>query len=260
MGKFDNYQFRCSALGHIMSAKGDLTVGNKTYLKELFIGEMYGIRKEVTSKYFEKGMFMEEDGIDLLNKSIYPDNILIKNKERKSNNFIHGEMDTMSPDKIVYDIKNAWDKFSFGKAELTFNYEWQLRGYMWLWECDKARLFYCLNNMPEHLLCDEERKLFYKNGYTSYENEEYQTLCEELRAKHNYDSMELWERFKVWDVEHSDAEIEKLKAKVTKCRAYLNELCEENDTLFARNKNLMGIEPSILLAHHDSEVGATIVE
>lgn len=163
----------------------------------------------------------------------------MKNTERKQNTFINGEMDCMAPDKILYDIKNAWDWITFDKAKLSFDYEWQLRGYMWLWNVDKSRLFYCLTNMPESLLIDEERKLFYANHFISYEDYEYQKLCEELRKKHNYDNFQFWERFKIWDVRHSADKINKLKDKITVCRAFLNKLHHEEMDRINSNKSLM---------------------
>lgn len=257
--RFDNYEFRCSDLGKIMSNKGDLTQSNKTYLTEVFICEKNGIRKEISSKFLEKGNLTEQDGLTLLNKAIYPNNLLIKNTERRHNGWIHGEADCIAPDDIIYDIKNAWDKISFGKADLTTDYYWQLVGYMWLWGKNKARLFYCLNNMPEVLLIDEERKLFYANHFVTYEDPEYQKLCEEMRAKHNYDDMKLEERFKVWDVEHSDEEIGKLKTKILKCRKFLNDLYEKEMERIKYNRSLMGL-PDVIIAEHDKEVNATIVD
>lgn len=254
---FDNYEFRCSALGKIMSAKDELTQSNKTYLQELFIGEVYGVRKEITTKYFEKGNLTEQDGLTLLQKTLYPKNLLLKNTERKHNGFIHGETDCIPPDGIVYDIKNAWDLFTFGKAYLTTDYEWQLRGYMWLWNKKNARLFYCINNMPESLLVDEEKKIFYQNHFISYEDKEYQAMCEEMRAKHNYDKMELWERFKVWNVSHSEEMIEKLKGRIKKCRHYLNELWTEHQDHLLENRALMS--PTAMIAEYDAEMNATII-
>src|SRR3954467_8564872 len=102
---FSNYQFRCSALGKVVSKSGTLTDANKTYLSEVFIGEVYGIRRDITSKYFEKGIYQEEDGITLLQSALYPKKLVLKNKERLRNDFIHGEHDA-KVDGIVYDIKN----------------------------------------------------------------------------------------------------------------------------------------------------------
>lgn len=232
-----------------MSAKGDLTVGNKTYLNDLFVGETYSIQKDISSKYFEKGKFMEEDGITLLNQAVYPGKLLLKNKERKNNDFIHGEADCIVGD-TVYDIKNAYDLFTFGKADLTTDYYWQLVGYMWLWDKPNARLFYCLNNTPEHLLCDEERKLFYTGRFVTYENPDYIKACEELRASHNYSAMQLWERFKVWDLARKDEDIKALTDKIEICRKHLNKLQTERDKQLHQNVSLMKADPSILLATH----------
>ena len=235
---FLNYTFRCSSLGKIMSAKGELTQTNKSALLEIFIEETEKVRKNITSKYFEKGIFCEEDGFDLLQKTLYPNSLILKNKSRLSNEFINGEHDTIVGD-IVYDIKNAFDRITFAKADLTDGYEWQLRGYMWLNNISSARLFYCLNNMPEHMLVDEERKLFYANKFISFEDKEYLSLCDELRAFHNYDDKPIYERFKVWDVAHCEYQIETLKARIIKCRGYLNQLWAEKQATINKNIELM---------------------
>lgn len=257
---FDNYTFRCSALGKIMSPSGKITTGNATYLEELFIGEMEGIRKEITSKYFEKGKYTEEDGINLLNDTLYKGRLLVKNKERKNNGWIQGEADCVAPDGIIYDIKNAFDRFSFGKASLTYDYEWQGRGYMWLWGEPLFRLYYCLNNMPEHMLVQEEKRLFYSNYFLSMEDEKYLELCDELRKKHTYDHMRLHERFRVWDVSHCEEKIRELKEKITLCRRHLNNLFEDRQGELRKNLQLMGWDASLLMAHHDRTVGVTVVE
>jgi hypothetical protein len=259
MGKFDNFLFRCSSLGQIMSSKGDLTQGNKTYLKELFVEEISGIRKDIKSKYFEKGTFMEEEAINFINDHIFPEKILIKNKERKDNGWITGECDLLPEPEWVYDCKNAYDLFTFHNASLTDDYDWQGRGYMWLWDRSKFRLFYCLNNTPEHILCSEEKRLYYQNNFLTTEDQEYLDMCIDFRKKHNFDHMQPWERFKTWDIEHSEEPIEKLKTKITKCRGYLNDLWDEYIEHMNKNKRLMGI-PAVLIASHDKEAGATIIE
>lgn len=238
MGYFDDYRFRCSALGKIMSSKGDITISNATYLTDLFVGEMYDVTKDLTTKYFEKGTLCEEDGITMLNK-LYPGKLLIKNKERKSNDYIHGEMDCMPPDRRVTDIKNAFDLFTFGKASLSNDYFWQLTGYYWLWETDKARLFYCLSNTPEHMLIDEERRLFYQGKYVSTESTQYISACNDLRRKHIYDDMPLEQRFKFWDMDRNEEDIEKAKVKIVKCRKFLNDLYDDHIERIETNKKML---------------------
>jgi len=238
MLNIDTYEFRCSALGKIISKSGKLTDQNKTYLRELWIGETYKVRKEITSKYFEKGLFEEESGFDLLGQTLYRGKLILKNKERKRNGFIHGECDTVI-NATVYDIKNAWDLFTFGKADLTHDYKWQLVGYATLWNVDKAGLFYCLNNTPEHIMIDEEKRLFWQNKYISIESPDYIKDCEELRAKHNYDSLPLEERFKLWEFDVTEDMKEELQEAVKAARNYLKTLQTEYEERIALNKQLM---------------------
>lgn len=254
---FDNYKFRCSALGKIVSKSGKFTDGNKTYIEEVFNGEVYNVRKEITSKYFEKGLFEEESGITLLNKTLYQKSIIVKNKERRTNDWIHGEADCIK-DGIVYDIKNAWDKFTFAKADLTHDYNYQLIGYMWLWELDKARLFYCLNNTPDHIFESEARKMLYTGNFISEESPEYIEAYNNLKAKHIHDSMPLEQRFKVWDISRSEEQIEVLKKSITMARNYMNELWNDRQATIQKNRELMGLD-SQLLTIHDSQLPKTVL-
>lgn len=254
---FDNYKFRCSALGKIVSKSGKFTDGNKTYIEEVFNGEVYNVRKEITSKYFEKGLFEEESGITLLNKTLYPKSIIVKNKERKENEWIHGEADCIK-DGIVYDIKNAWDKFTFAKADLTHDYNYQLIGYMWLWELDKARLFYCLNNTPDHIFESEARKMLYTGNFISEESPEYIEAYNNLKEKHTHDNMPLEERFKLWDISRSDEQIEVLKKSITMARNYMNELWNDRQATIQKNRELMGLD-SQLLPIHDPQLHNTVI-
>lgn len=241
---FDNYKFRCSALGKIVSKSGKFTDGNKTYIEEVFIGEVFNVRKEVTSKFFEKGLFEEESGITMLNKTLYPKSILVKNKERKTNDFIHGEADCIK-DGVVYDIKNAWDTFTFGKADLTHDYKWQLVGYMWLWELDKARLFYCLNNTPDHIFEAEARKMLW-NNFISEDSPEYIEAYNNLKSKHTHDTKLIEERFKIWDIERNEDEIESLKKSIDMARCYMNELWAHREAILNKNRLLMGLPAGLL--------------
>ncbi len=247
---FDNYQFRCSALGNVVTASGKLTDGAKTYLGEVFIGEVYGVRREAYGKALEKGIACEEDGFALMNAAIYPGRFVAKIKEPKTNALIKGTPDTIM-DGIVYDIKNAYDLFSFGKANLSHLYEWQIRGYMQLFDLQLGRLFYCINNMPEHILLDEERKMFYfQRRWVSMEDPTYLEACDALRSAHNYDNMPMWERFKVWDIERTHEDAIRIAVCVTQARQYLNQLLKEHQERIEYNKSLLS-EPSVTV---DKEV------
>ena len=64
------FRIRCSCIGKIMTAsrkKSDpLSETCKSYLKEWIITERYGREKNIQSKYLEKGIAVEDQGITLL--------------------------------------------------------------------------------------------------------------------------------------------------------------------------------------------------
>jgi len=241
---FDNYQFRCSALGKIVSKSGKLTDQNKTYLNDLFVGEIYKIQKEIISKYFEKGIICEQDGRDFLQKIFYKDRFVAKNRERFRNEFIHGEPDVIMED-YVYDIKNAYDLFTFGKAHLTWEYEWQIKGYLYLLNREKGRLFYILADMPDTLLADEEMKLFWQGKFTSNDSVEYQEALEELRKKFSYSHIPMECRFKVFDVELFETCILTIQNSVNEARKYLNKLAKDYYDMIEKNKNYLDARTNI---------------
>src|SRR5690625_278399 len=231
---------RCSSNGKIISKSGKLTQTGKTYLQELFTQEKRGVKKEIISKYLEKGTATEEQDLELLNRNLYSNTFVFKNEERRENKYISGEFDVLGADKILYDVKNAWDWLTFDKVQsLSWDYEWQVKGYLWLWGLKKGRIFYCLNNMPEHMLDEMERKMFYANHFASYEDPEYIELCEELRYKHNYDRFSDAERFKIFDIELKDEDIEKMISCHKQAQDYYKELESAEKSRITFNQSLI---------------------
>jgi hypothetical protein len=236
---FSNYKFRCHQLGKIISSSGKLTDSNKTYLNDLFVGEIEGVKKTFNSKYLEKGLFVENSGIELLNKVFFKNGLALKNKERKTNEFIQGECDVYK-DGIVFDVKNAWDLFTFGKAKESHDYIWQLKGYCMLWGTSLGILFYCLNNTPENLLEREKRSLLYTNlNLISDQSPEYIELCNELDRLHDYSNRLLIDRFKYWAINYTDKDADIIKTSVVNARNYLLNLENERSVLLAKNSLLI---------------------
>ena len=146
---------RASALGEIMTPgkkAGELSAGAKTFVRKEFRRNLLGFREEVTSKEMEKGIRCEQDSIDLYNTVYFTD--WQKNTDRVTNDYVTGECDIFTG-SVVIDIKTVWSLASFpvlaSDAENT-GYEWQLRAYMWLWDCDEAILAYCAVNTPDDLM------------------------------------------------------------------------------------------------------------
>ena len=149
-------KIRSSALGKIMtnprSKKETLSAGCKTYIKELVKEDLFGYRTTIDSKYLTKGIDLEDTSIDLYNE--VHNTLYLKNTERIENEFITGECDINAEDKII-DIKSSWSLETFPASPDDVNnkdYEWQLRGYMMLYNKPKAELAYCMVSTPDYLL------------------------------------------------------------------------------------------------------------
>ena len=145
---------------HFQVWKADPRRSNTPY--RTILRKNIGVRKEITSKYFEKGVINEIDGVELLNRTLHPHLFLSKKKPQPVSKRLCARVKLIETKEIIYDIKNAWDQFTFEKAEMTWDYEWQLRAYMWLWNKHKARLFYCLTQMPDHLIEAEAKRYWYR--------------------------------------------------------------------------------------------------
>ena len=122
----------------------------------------FGVREKISSKPMQKGVECEQKSIELLNNVEFRlSKPYVKNTERKSNEWITGECDIYDPDtKLIRDIKTSWSLATFPLfATNADDYEWQMRGYMMLWDCDTAIVDYCLVDTPEHLIGYEQREL-----------------------------------------------------------------------------------------------------
>ena len=99
-------KIRSSAIGKIMTSpksKGDaLSQTTKTYLQELAIQEVYGIRKEFSSRYTDKGNEVEELSISLCN-DVLETGFLYKNEEHFTNDWITGTPD-VNTKEILLDV------------------------------------------------------------------------------------------------------------------------------------------------------------
>jgi len=70
------------------------------------------------------------------------------------------------------------------------------------------------------------------------EGEEFQQACIELEAAHNYDALQIWERFKYWDLERKKEDDQKIMDCVSQARNYMNKLLKEHKEMIERNKLL----------------------
>lgn len=160
--------FRCSSIGKLMTEpktlkEGPLSVGAKTFIRELAAQEIFGVDFVVSSKAMEKGIQCEPLSIALLNR--VRGLSLEKNTERRSNAYLTGECDLFDAERRRgHDTKTSWSIATFPIATVDCEdklYEWQMRAYMALWDADEWEVNYCLVNTPEALIGFEPQSLHF---------------------------------------------------------------------------------------------------
>jgi len=133
----------------------------KTYLRELAAQEIFGVKFSIGSKYLTKGIEVENDSIALLNS--VRGTSLVKNTERRHNDYITGECDLYdAKNNRGHDIKSSWSIQTFpllAQDAVDKGYEWQMRGYMMLWDAEEWEVNYALVDTPERLIGYEPLEL-----------------------------------------------------------------------------------------------------
>lgn len=203
--------------------KPELSQTTKSYLMDIYIEEVYGRVKDTSSKYTEKGLYCEEDGLSLA--SDHFDKLLIKNTKKFENEFVSGTPDCLTLEPVL-DIKCSWDIWSFLGAKIKKEYYWQGIGYMKLTNKEKYKLVYCLCNSPEHLIVSEKSKAMYISGL-AHDSEEW--LIQEAQIEKNmmFDDIPVEKRIKVFDFEYLEEDYKKLVQRIEVARKYLQGLDEE---------------------------------
>jgi hypothetical protein len=198
--------------------KGEtLSQTTKTYLQELAVQEVYGIRKEFSSRYTDKGNEVEELSIALCN-DVLNLGFIYKNEEHYSNEWIAGTPD-VNTNEILLDVKSSWDAttFPFFDTELkNKDYFYQLQGYMWLTEKQESLLCYCLIDTPLQIVEDEIRREHWKASLI----EESLDLRAFVQAKHTFGHIPKEKRVKTFVIQKDDEVIEAIKTRIEECREY----------------------------------------
>lgn len=139
-----------------------LSETTKKYLREVMIYEKYGRKKDISNKYIEKGLAVEEDAITLYSR--FTKVFYKKNEKQLKNEQITGTPDLYEGDNIesaslILDIKSSWDIFTFFNSKLDAlnkDYYWQLQGYMALTGATKAKCFH------EHKVSQGYTQIFFR--------------------------------------------------------------------------------------------------
>lgn len=196
------FKIRASASGKLMTkprSKSEvLSKTTKSYLQEWTKEQIYGVRKNIQSKYLTKGNEVEDAAIDYASENLGW-LFAIKNEEYFENEYFCGTPDVILEDTIV-DIKSSWDCFSF---PLFFNvipnkdYYYQLQTYMHLTGKRKAQLCYVLMNTPEDL---------------------------EYGDTNDYSQIDSKYRIKTFDIDYDEEVIADMQEKVNQARDYIKQI------------------------------------
>lgn len=184
-----------------------LSEGAKTFVRELVAQDIFGVDFEVYGKPMEKGIRCEGGSIALLNR--VRGLSLVKNTERRQNGLISGECDLYNaPLRWGHDLKTSWSigTFPIVVADCKDSiYEWQMRGYMQLWDAQRWSVDYALVNTPDDLI-----------GY-------------EPPAMHFVDHIPEHHRLTSWVIERDMEKEAAMAVKIAAARIYYAQVLEEFD-------------------------------
>ena len=218
---------RSSSIGKIMTnsrSKSEvLSKTCKSYLQELAIEEMYGIKKEFSSRYTDKGIEVERNSIDLV-QEVCDFGFMYKNEEHFENDYITGTPD-VNTDNCLLDVKSSYDASTFpwfAEEIPNKDYFYQLQGYMALTGKRKSILAYCLVNTPYQIVEDEIRREHWKHHLIDESDE----LRADVEAKHNFDHIPPQKRIRIFEVRYDKDVVKAIYERVEQCREYYQTLIQ----------------------------------
>ena len=154
-----NFKCRASALGMLMtsprSKSETLSQTAKSYLEDWVKEQIYGVKKQIKSKYIQKGLALEDTAIEFYSM-VKEKSFMIKNLDKYEDDFFTGTPDCIFED-VVYDFKTSWDCYTFPlfDDQPDNGYFYQLQVYMHLTGLKKAKLVYTLQDTPDYLTYEE---------------------------------------------------------------------------------------------------------
>jgi hypothetical protein len=203
-------------------SKGEvLSATTKTYIKELVLEHKYGIKKEINSRYLDKGNQVEDMAIELAEQALDL-GFVFKNELYFENDHLTGTPDIIT-DTLIVDVKSSWNGTTFPMFEDELpnkDYYWQLQGYMELTGKHNAIVAYCLVDTPEDIVLDEIRRV----AWAKKELEPSEETEQDVRSQHEFNHIPKDKRVKAFLVEKDEHAIWQIKERVEQCREYYTEL------------------------------------
>lgn len=248
---FSKIKFRASSWGNLMvepQTKKDKEAGilSKTCQKELikiYNQEKYGRKKEIISKYTDKGIQAEDDSIQLFSQ--VEGKIFTKNTEKLENDWATGHLDiyegeVISAAETVWDIKSRWELETFTPKlleEADASEICQLNVYYALTGAKGGGIVNTLVDCPINILMDEQRRLLFSMNVATEESPEYILAAAELERLLTFPDIPPEERVIKQIVPRDNELIAAMEAKVPKMRQWLQDFHDRHMKLYPK-KNI----------------------
>jgi len=242
MKDFSTIKFRASSWGNLLTepttkaAKeaGELSETCKKELIKIYCSEVYGRKKDITTKQMEKGILAEDDSIRLFSQ--VEGKMYFKNDEPLENEWFSGHPDIFIGDNIqnaieVSDIKTSWSLDTFMPKlieEPDRGYVAQLNCYYSLTGAKIGHLVYCLVSAPQSIIESEKKALLWRMNVATEYATEYLEAALEMEKLMIFEDIDYRERVIKHFIPRDEELIEKMKAKVPKMRQWLQEFHEKH--------------------------------
>lgn len=196
--------FRCSSLAKLMTnprnKSESLSETAKSYIKQLAKENFYGYTSKIETKQMRKGTEYEMESIGLVNSVWFGSNF-VKNQLRETQGYLSGHPDIITDDSII-DIKTSWSLETFpALPEDADSYEWQVRGYMHLFNKPRAFVIFCMIDTDDDLLSDWDNRDIHKVSHIdptkriTVVNYERDGVLEELMLSRLRDASEYYSQY-----------------------------------------------------------------
>lgn len=219
-----------------------LSKGAKTAVETIFIEDRFAFRKQISSKYIQKGHMMEDKAIAII-ADYFGLQGIEKNETHYTNEYVQGTPDAIARlgfgEGFQFDIKNVYypDRLDGFTDKLDPIYDWQGKAYNWMLGFDHGFVVKILQNIPKPLL-ELEVKNLWKEAGRAWNEDIPQSFFDEVAEYFNFEArLPLEDRIRIFKVETTKDDVEQMTNAVTLAR-------EHYATLFDKwsNRNVANID------------------
>lgn len=238
----DNQQEELDRLIAKRDAPPELSKGAKTSVETIFIEDMFAFRKQISSKYIQKGHLMEDKAIAII-ADYFGLNGIEKNETHFTNEYVQGTPDAIARlgmgEGFQFDIKNVYypDRLDGFTDKLDPIYDWQGKAYNWMLGFDHGFVVKILQNIPKELL-DIEVKTLWKEAGRGWNEDIPQSFHDEVAEYFNFEArLPLEDRIRIFKIQTTKDDIEQMTNAVTLAR-------DHYATLFDKwqNRNVANVD------------------